>query len=226
MSKKNQAEVSTKQLEKEAVQHEKLRQETIKQFNLNNANSMWIDPNKVPTEEDIAQAKKDFEERTKALNEKTFIVADKTEAERVVKFLIEFIKNATWQKRTWVGVLNYVAEAEDFLKEYLEEAKDYVLPYAPIQFLYLMLDNYQGTGYDEAVKMSKIWDEYIPIHDSLGDIIAWYNNEAEECQKLQQRWASMEQGYYLVILPPVEPDVTDKEAEAAVTTENGAVSEQ
>lgn len=212
MSKKKLEEVTdvqTQELENEVEQYDKMREETIRQFNLNNANSMWIDPERDPSEEDIAQAKEEFEQRTKSLNEKTFVIADKTEAVRVVNFLMDFIKNATWQKRTWVGVLNYVAEATEFLKKYEEEPQDYVLNYPPAQFLYLMLENYQGTGYEEAVKMSQIWEEYVPIYDSLRDVVEWYNKEAEECQKLQQRWALMEQGYYMVILPPVENDVTD-----------------
>ena len=34
----------------------------IREFNMQNVGSMWIDPEKVPSDEDVEQAKKDYEE--------------------------------------------------------------------------------------------------------------------------------------------------------------------
>lgn len=209
-------EKSVKEIEKEARRQEELRQQTIRDFNVNNAGELWIDPAKSPTEEDIEQAKKDFEERTKALNEKDdYLIADKTEALRVAKFLRDFIKNSFWQKRMWVGVLNYVAEVEEFIEKCEKEPQDYVLDYPATQFLDIMLDNYAGFGYDAAEKMANMWDEFVAIADTIKGITEAYNAEVKECEKLQQRWAAMCQGYYMVIIPPEERAVTDTEAEAA-----------
>ena len=59
---KKQEAAATKQLDQRLL--------AIREFNRNNAGSMWIDPEKVPTEEDVLQAKTEWEERSKALVEK------------------------------------------------------------------------------------------------------------------------------------------------------------
>lgn len=209
-------EISTKDIEKEAAKLQEQRRNTIKDFNINNAGKFWIDPDKTPTEEDIEQAKKEFEDRTTALQEKKdYLIADKTEALRVAKFLRDFIKNAVWQKRMWVGVLNYTAEVEDFINECEKEPKDYCLEYGAAQFLFLMMENNIGVGYDAAARMANMNNEFVPIYDTLRDHMEWYNKEVENINALQQRWAAMAQGYYMVIIPDEEPEVTDKEAEVA-----------
>ena len=60
----------------------------------------WIDPEKTPTSEDIQQVKDEFEQRTKALQEKKdYVVADKNNALRVAKFMKEFNDNSIWTQR-------------------------------------------------------------------------------------------------------------------------------
>ena len=176
---------------------------TIQEFNRQNMGDMWIDPEKIPSEEDIAAAKKDYEDRTIALRDKKdYFVADKANALRVAKFLKEFIEHGYWAARYYVGVINFCALMDDFIKECEKEEKDLILEYGPMQFAYLMLENYMGKGLDDAKHMAEIWDEYIPIHDTLKGLVDWYNAEHEACKRLQNRWGMMAQGYYLVLLKP------------------------
>ena len=97
---KNEANVvdQTAKLEEE-------RRKAIAEFNVQNMGKYWIDPDKVPTSEDIENVKKEFEERTKALQEKKdYLVADKSNALRVAKFMKDFNDNAVWSQRMFVGV--------------------------------------------------------------------------------------------------------------------------
>ena len=193
MAKKQKKEVD------EAAKQAEMRLAAIREYNVNNMGESWIDPNHVPTEEEVAQAKKDFEERTKALQEKKdYLVADKPNALRVAKFLKNFVENGFWAQRYFVGVINFSEYITKFIEECEKEEKDLVMEYGPLQFCMLMLENYAGFGLEAAKKMAEMWEEYVPIYDTLRDHVEWYNKEAKMCERLKQRWGMLAQGYFLV----------------------------
>lgn len=184
-----------------AEQNAAQRLAAIREFNLNNAGEMWIDPEKTPTQEDIDKAKEEFEQRTIALRDKKdYLIADAPNALRVAKFLKNFIENAFWTQRYFVGVINFSDYITKFIEECEKEEKDLVMDYGPMQFAFLMCENYAGKGLEDAKKMADMWDEYVPIYDTLRTHVDWYNTEVKQCEKLKQRWGMLSQGYYLVLL--------------------------
>lgn len=186
----------------------------IREFNMQNVGNMWIDPEKIPTEEDINTAKKDYEDRATALkNKKDYFVADKANALRVAKFLKDFIENAYWTKQFFVGVINFSEYITTFIDECEKEPKDLVMEYGPMQFAFLMLDNRMGHGLEDAKHMAEIWDEFVPIYDTLHELDDWYKKEVETVKRLQDRWGMMAQGYYLVLL-----DVNDHKQDETTET--------
>ena len=216
MAKKNTKAVA-EAAEKQAAQ----RLAAIREFNMNNAGDLWIDPDRVPTEDEVNEAKKDFEERTIALRDKKdYLIADSTNALRVAKFMKNFIENAFWTQRYFVGVINFSEYINGFIAECEKEAKDLVLEYGPMQFAYLMFENYAGKGIEDAKKMAEMWDEYIPIYDTLRTHVEWYNNEVKECERLKQRWGMLAQGYYLVLLNPENNEAPSAEPESAPAAED------
>ena len=205
MAKKKEkvADVATQNAERAAAQ----RLAAIQEFNRQNAGEAWIDAERVPTEEEINTAKEDYEKRTVALRDKNdYLVADEANALRVAKFLKKFIENGFWTQRYFVGVINF----SDYITKFIAELegtpeqeavrKPLVMEYGPLQFCYLMLENYAGHGLEDAKKMAEMWDEYVPIHDTIRDHIEWYNNEVKMCEALKQRWGMLAQGYFLVLL--------------------------
>ena len=205
MAKKKEkvADVATQNAERAAAQ----RLAAFQEFNRQNAGEAWIDAERVPTEEEINTAKEEYEKRTVALRDKNdYLVADETNALRVAKFLKKFIENGFWTQRYFVGVINF----SDYITKFIAELegtpeqeavrKPLVMEYGPLQFCYLMLENYAGHGLEDAKKMAEMWDEYVPIHDTIRDHIEWYNNEVKMCEALKQRWGMLAQGYFLVLL--------------------------
>lgn len=225
MAKKKDKAVETaanKQLEQ--------RLAAIREFNMNNMGQAWIDPERVPTDEEKAQAKKDFEDRVNALkNKHDYLIADSANALRVAKFIKNFVENGFWTQRYFVGVINFTELITKFIDDCEKEPRDLVMEYGPLQFCMLMFENYAGFGLESAKKMAEMWDEYVPIYDTLRDHVTFYENEAKQCEKLKQRWAMFEQGYYLVLLDEEdnhkygEEDNTDKVEQMV---ENTADTEQ
>lgn len=202
----------------QTAKHEEERRKAIAEFNVQNMGKFWIDPDKVPTDEDIENVKKEFEERTKALQEKKdYLVADKSNALRVAKFMKDFNDNSVWSQRMFVGVLNFSALMNDFIESFDENnPKDLIMEYAPMQYAFLLFENYGGVGIESARHMAEIWDEYLPIYDTLHELVDWYKNEANKCDELKEKWAMFEQGYYLHILEGTEEDPRDENDYAGV----------
>jgi hypothetical protein len=185
-----------------AEQHEKERRVAISEFNMNNMGKYWIDPDKVPTDEDIASAKQAFEDAvTEFQKGKDYVIADKANALRVATFLKNFIERSMWQQRMFVGVLNFKAHMDDFINTFNpDEPKDLVLDYMATQFTHIMLENYGGVGIESANWMAENWEEYLPIYETVHEHIESYNAEHKRCEELKEVWGMFEQGYYLVVL--------------------------
>ena len=205
MAKKKEkvADVATQNAERAAAQ----RLAAIQEFNRQNAGEAWIDAERVPTEEEINTAKEEYEKRTIALRDKNaYLVADEANALRVAKFLKKFVENGFWTQRYFVGVINFSEYITKFIEDLEgtpeQEAvrKPLTMEYGPLQFCYLMLENYAGHGLEDAKKMAEMWDEYIPIYDTIREHIEWYNNEVKVCEALKQRWGMLAQGYFLILL--------------------------
>lgn len=219
MSKKTEKNVND--AASQAARLEEERRKAIAEFNVQNMGKYWIDPDKVPTSEDIENVKKEFEERTKALQEKKdYIVADKNNALRVAKFMKDFNDNSLWSQRMFVGVLNFSALMNDFIEGFDENNPvDLILEYAPVQYAFLLFENYGGIGIDSARHMAEIWDEYLPIYETLHELVDWYKKEAGACDELKEKWAMFEQGYYLHVLDDTETDPREQEQPAEEKTD-------
>lgn len=199
------------------------RAKYIQNYNLNNAGKMRIEPDKIPTEDDIKNAKEEYENRVKALQEKKdYFIADKENALRVANFLKMYNETNIWvgtpTQPLFVGVLNFHDYITKFIEECEKEPKDLIMEYAPMQFCFVSFQNYCGKGIEGANHMAEIWDEFIAIYDVLRDNVEYYNKEVEKCNELNDRWALMSQGFYTVIL-----DVN--ESETAEPSENETAEE-
>lgn len=201
------------------------RAKYIRDFNLNNAGKMRIEPDKVPTEDDIKNAKEEYEARVKKLQEKKdYFIADKTNALRVANFLKTYNETNIWvgtpSQPLFVGVLNFHEYITKFIEECEKEPKDLVMEYGPMQFCFVSFNNYCGQGLQGANHMAEIWDEFIAIYDVLRDNVELYKSEVDACNTLNDRWALMSQGFYAVILDVDESQaVEDAPAEAEESKE-------
>lgn len=197
-SKKTQKEEPAMDETKMAAMKEEERRKLIADFNVNNDGKIWIDPDKVPTEDDVKEAQKGFEDAAAALRDKKdYVIAKKEDALKVAKFMKEFNDTAFWTQRMFVGVLNFSDLLNEFINGFDEEnPKDLSLEYAPVQYAYLLFENFAGFGYDGAKHMAEIWDDYVNVYDKLHELVDWYKAEAARIETLRDVWALMEQGYY------------------------------
>ena len=214
--------MAKKKIDQQAEEAAKLaeqRRRFIAEFNLNNQDDIHIDPTKTASEDDIKEAKEAWEECVKGYKFRNeYLIADKENAKRVATFLRDFVTNGFWSGEMFKGVVQFVDLINNFLKEVEVEEKDLVLEYAPMQFAYVMLENYVGRGLEDAKRMLDIWNEYVPILDTFKDHVNWIQVEVQKSKILEQIWNLRTQGFYAVhevVAPEAEP-VLDEEAAAGL----------
>ena len=187
--------------EKEAAKVTAERNQVIRDFNMNNAGRSWINPERIPTDEDKKMVKDAFDAITAKLKEnRTYLIADKDNALRVVNFIKNFNETCFWMQRSFVGILNLDKELNDFIQEYAKEPQDLRLSIGATQFTYNIFENYAGIGIEAAKKMADMWDEYIPIYDTLRGHVENMQLEYEYVNRLQEVWQLAEQGYFCLML--------------------------
>ena len=197
----------------EAEKHEIERRKAIADFNTQNMGKYWIDPDKVPTEDDIAAAKKDFEGELEAFQKRDYLVADKDNAVRVANFMKTFINRTIWKGQAFVGVARFNTQMTEFVEEFEKEPKDLVLDYNALMFVVYMFKEFSGVGLDDAMWFIDNNEEFVSIHDHIYDLANESELQKKKIENLQIRWQYLAQGYYLTILEDVDEENTAPDTE-------------
>ena len=201
---------STKALANDAEKHEIERRKAIADFNTQNMGKYWIDPDKLPTEDDINLAKNEFEKALTDFQKKDYVVADKDNAVRVAEFMKTFINRTVWKGQTFVGVVRFNTQMTEFVKECEEKgAQDLILDYNALMFVFYMFKEYSGVGLDDALWFVDNNEEFVAVHDHIYDLANESELQKKRIENLQMRWQYLAQGYYLTILENSDEDTLD-----------------
>ena len=132
--------------------HEKFRKDMREKFD------KWIEVfDEEATPEDVAKAKKEFDDEVAKYANQTYVIMDHGALEYA-----ELLKrwNATlnhWEKGTWKGMIMF----DKVISELIEKYKaDHTLPlevdYATLMYLYQTMSNPAGTGLESARAMAEL----------------------------------------------------------------------
>ena len=164
--KKNSEIVKTEKEIREA--EEKQRAALIKEYNQNNSTSKIIE-DVIPTQDDIIQYQKEFEDAYQSLTEKTYCIADKESSLRVAKFLKDWNTNKVqWRKDLWKGVIKFNEVITNIISDLENEPKDLIIDYAALSYLYMTMMEPTGIGLESAKEMESIDAEYSAILEAIG----------------------------------------------------------
>lgn len=169
----------------------------INQYNKENEGQSYLDFEPA-TEEDMDKAKTDFEAAQKALNTKTFVIADKANAKRVAEFLKNWNeKYAAWEKDQWVGVVKFNNYITDFLDQFAKEDQDLIVDLGALLYLDTLMMKPFGIGLAAAKEMEAIDDEYNKILEVVDDYKKKADEESQAIRKKQEVWAAACAGFRL-----------------------------
>lgn len=162
--------------------------------------SKWaeIDPVNA-TDDDIAQAKKDFEDCLNANKNKKYMLAthDDGLALTTAKFLKDWnAKFNTWEKGSWRGLIHFDKVITKIITELEgDKNKDFEIDYSTLIFLYQSMGDPKGTGLDTAREMAKfenyneetgkVFEEDIPV--TYSGILEKVNLEVKNLSNIDKK---------------------------------------
>ena len=162
--------------------------------------SKWaeIDPVNA-TDDDIASAKKDFEDCLNANKNKKYILAthDDGLALTTAKFLKDWnAKFNTWEKGSWRGLIQFDKVITKIIGELENDKnKDFEIDYSTLIFLYQSMGDPKGTGIETAREMAKfenyneetgkVFEEDIPV--TYSGILEKVNLEVKNLSNIDKK---------------------------------------
>lgn len=179
------------------------RNNLINEYNKNNSTTR-INPDIIPTVDDIKSFKEDFENEYKELCGLTYCIADADSALSVAEFLLDWNTNyVNWRKDLWKGVIKFdevIRDIIDNIHNNTNRTAPLEIDYAALSYLYMTMMEPAGVGLKSAKDMEKIDPTYSAILEAIGTNVDMFNQRKEYIDLLQRRWAFAEQGYYLELL--------------------------
>lgn len=181
-----------------------LTKEQIYRRNLvNNYNKAYDDRKMLyrePKQEEIDALRDRMQKMKLDRNSMTYLIADATNAHRVVDFLLDYNTNKVfWGKDMWKGIIEF----DKILKTWKENANgedvEFRLDFAAMFYCYTVMNNPAGSGLESALYMESIEKEYSAIVDVLNGYVDDWNKEQELFKKLNDVYETMLQGYMIVL---------------------------
>lgn len=114
------------------------------------------------TAEDVAAAKKDFDEEVAKYANQTFVLA-KEHALEFAELVREWnAKYNRWEKGTWKGVIMFDKVIAELIEKYKADATlPFEVDYATLMYLYQCMSNPSGFGLESARQMA-IYEDFDP----------------------------------------------------------------
>ena len=173
-----------------------------------------------PSEEEIEQAKVEFEEAVKDWKAgKSYEIGKPEQAQEIYDYITHFIRNRfVWQKDAWLGVIKLSEElqaAEELFKG--KKNAPLVIGYQALEFVYYAFTNPGGIGLQSALDFEQENELFAKSATAIAEQLETARADLKNLEFLQQRWGAMSQGFYLEIEPPADED--DAEGEELLTEE-------
>lgn len=202
-----ETEVTTPETEEEQ-EHKEVDLETmsdeerlalINQFNKERKGQMHIIERRA-TQEDIDEAKKEYEALIEENRTHSYVLADKDNALRVAKLLKELNTDyVEWKERLWMGVITFDEFITKFIDKFDETAPvELNVDWGNLTYLFCSLPTITGHGLSTAKRFSEIYDEYVKVLEVVqmhSDNVMAFN---ERVRKAQERWSMASVGFILV----------------------------
>jgi hypothetical protein len=205
------------------------KKEVVEEISINNVGkieeklkeAIEKNPENKPTEEEVISAEKEFAEESENFNTSSYEIGSKEDAKELIDYTKHFIENrAMWSKNAWMGMIKFKQELEDadkFLKDNTDKA-GFRMGYQAIEFLYFLLQNPGGIGYDSAKAFETENSKFVKLFDATADMLQTLRDRLKKIQFLQDKVTAMKQGFYLELETEEDRNEIETDTEEAAET--------
>lgn len=161
-----------------------------------------------PSEEEIEQARKEFEQASKEWSVKMYPIGTIEDTVETCEYIKHFLRNRfLWQKDAWMGVIKLTEELDAALTLFnSQKNKPVEVGYHALEFMYYILSNPAGYGLESAKDFESEHDIYTKTAIAIGKELESARKKLKDIEFLQQKWGAMAQGFYLEVEPENESE--------------------
>lgn len=161
-----------------------------------------------PTDEEVEEAKKEFEQASKDFGTKLWEIGKKEDSQENLDYIEHYMQNRVfWTQTGWMGVIKMQEVIDDTQAALRENPELHLaLGYQALEFMFYSFQNAGGVGYQSAKDFESENEIYARVFDAIGAKIAEARKELKEIQFLQDKYAAMAQGFYLEVEDGVEEE--------------------
>lgn len=165
-----------------------------------------------PSEEEVVQAQKEFEEAAKEWSTTNYQIGKPEEAQEICDYLNHFLRNRfLWQKDAWMGVIRLTDELKSAEVSFKGKTdKSLELGYQALEFTYYVLSNPGGIGLQAALDFESEHEIFIKTALAVESQLESARKRLKEVEFLQQRWGAMAQGFYLELEPELDSELNSE----------------
>jgi len=173
-------------------------------------NNLSKDPSiNKPSEEEVEQAKKEFEEAAQAWQGKVYKIGKPEDAQEFCDYIRHFIRNRfMWTKDAWMGAIKLTEELDGAEKVFKgQNEKSLELGYQALEFTYFAFSNLGGVGLQAALDFEQEAETFVKVATEVEGILEVARKSLKEIEFLQQKWGAMAQGFYLEVEPEDDENI-------------------
>jgi len=158
-----------------------------------------------PSREECDAFKQDFEDMGNTFAITRWGVGSAKDGNKIIDYLRHYSRERhMWKSNEWMGIIKLQEELDTVEKAYELSAKKEPVnfPYQAIEFLFHMLQNPGGMGYQAALDFESENELYAEVFDAVGATLQDARAALKELDFAQQKWQAAEQGFYLEMDEP------------------------
>lgn len=197
---------------------EQASQEQIKQQLLELAKDPSINK---PSEDEVKQFGEEYEAAAVSFENSRWSIGIPEEGQMILDFIRHYSRERhMWKGNEWMGVIKMQEELDLVEKEFATKGGNEPanFEYKAVEFIFHMLQNPGGIGYQSALDFEGEIETYAKVFDIIGKTIAEGRAALQDLDFLQQKWQAAAQGFYL----EKEDGVVKEEGEVELDPNEGA----
>lgn len=174
-----------------------------------------------PSEDEVKEFAAEYEAASVAFESARWSIGIPEEGQMILDFVRHYSRERhMWKGNEWMGVVKMQEELDLVEKEFANKGGNEPIhvEYKAIEFIFHMLQNPGGIGYQAAVDFEAEIETYAKVFDVFGKTIAECRAALQDLDFLHQKWQASAQGFYL----EKEDGIAKEEGEVELDPNEGA----
>lgn len=153
-----------------------------------------------PSDEEVKQYADEYEAASVEFETTRWDVGTADQGQMLLDFIRHYSRERhLWKQHEWMGVIKMQEELDLVEKQFQVQAgaDPIAFEYKALEFIFHMLQNPGGIGYQAALDFDAESETYVQVFNTVAQAVETSRKALKDLDFLQQRWQAAAQGFYL-----------------------------